>query len=482
MIRKFFKDSVIYSISGFLTKGISLILFPIYTRVFTPHDYGLIDYVAVLGSVVAVSVALEVTQGLAIYYAEASNESEKKEYSSTAIWFTLFCYTLFLIVVFVFRRQFAALLFDDESFVNIVLLAAITFWSSGLVYAVQNQLRWELKSVLSAKFSLFITIASIGSTIFFVLLLRQGVSGALWAQILANVSGLILGLYFTRSSYGFVFIKKKLQDMLRFSLPLVPSSLGVMAALYIDRISVKQMLTLTDLGIFGVGYRIASIVSLLMVGFQSALTPIIFANHKDENTPHSLALIFRFFVALALICFATLSLFAIDVLRLLTPPEYHRAAIVTPPIVLGVLLWQMYIFAPGLSLAKRTSIIGLMNVGSAVLNLVLNFLLIPYMDICGAALATAISAGSVFCINMYLSQKLYYVPHQWSKIIIAFISTLLIVFFSFNIDFGLLWNITFKLGIFVSLLLFFIYIKLIERKHVMLFINEVKKLIKNIDR
>jgi O-antigen/teichoic acid export membrane protein len=208
MIRKFFKDSVIYSISGFLTKGTSLILFPFYTRAFTPQDYGLIDYVAVLGSVVAVSIALEVTQGLARYYAEASNESEKKEYSSTAIWFTLFCYTLFVIMVFVFRSQLAHLLFDDESFVNIVLLAAITFWSSGLVYTIQNQLRWELKSVLNAKLSLFITITSIGSTIVFVLLLRQGVSGALWAQILANVSGLILGLYFTRSSYGFVFIKK----------------------------------------------------------------------------------------------------------------------------------------------------------------------------------------------------------------------------------------------------------------------------------
>ena len=265
--------------------------------------------------------------------------------------------------------------------------------------------------------------------------------------------------------------------MLRFSLPLVPSSLGVVAALYIDRIAVKQMLSLTDLGIFGVGYRIASIVSLLMAGFQSALTPIIYANHKDENTPHSLALIFRFFVALALIGFATISLFSIDVLRLLTPPEYHRAAIVTPPMVLGVLLWQMYVFAPGLSLAKRTSIIGLMNVGSAVLNLALNFLLIPYMNIFGAALATVISAGSVFCINMYVSQKSYYVPHQWSKIVIAFISTLLTVFFAFNIDFGLLWNIIFKLGIFVSLLFFFIYIKLIERKHIVIFIDKVKQLI-----
>jgi O-antigen/teichoic acid export membrane protein len=477
MIRKFFKDSVIYSVSGFLTKGISLILFPVYTKAFTPQDYGLIDYIAALGSVVAVSIALEVTQGLAICYAESSKESEKKEYSSTAIWFTLFCYTLFVIMVFVFRSQLASLLFDDESFVNIVVLAAITFWSSGLVYTVQNQLRWELKSVLSAKLSLFITVASIGSTVVFVLLLKQGVSGALWAQVLANASGLILGLYFSRSSYEFVFIKEKLQDMLRFSLPLVPSSLGVMAALYIDRIAVKQMLSLTDLGIFGVGYRIASIVSLLMAGFQSALTPIIYANHKDENTPHALALIFRFFVALALSGFATISLFSIDVLRMLTPPEYHRAAIVTPPLVLGVLLWQMYIFAPGLSLAKRTSIIGLMNVGSAVLNLALNFLLIPYMNIFGAALATAISAGSVFCINMYVSQKSYYVPHQWSKIVIAFMSTLLIVFFAFNIDFGLLWNIIFKLGIFVSLLLFFIYIKLIEHKHIILFIDKVKQLV-----
>lgn len=52
---------------------------------------------------------------------------------------------------------------------------------------------------------------------------------------------------------------------------------------------------LDDVGIYGVGARIASLVALLMVGFQSGYIPIVFHNHAAPETPLQMARVFRYF-------------------------------------------------------------------------------------------------------------------------------------------------------------------------------------------
>ena len=76
----------------------------------------------------------------------------------------------------------------------------------------------------------------------------------------------------------------------------------------------------------------------------------------------------------------------------------------------------MYIFAPGILIAKRTKYLIWINVFSALLNSVLNYILIPLMGIVGAALATMLSYLCVFIVYMVISQQLYTVPHRWRSI------------------------------------------------------------------
>jgi O-antigen/teichoic acid export membrane protein len=76
----------------------------------------------------------------------------------------------------------------------------------------------------------------------------------------------------------------------------------------------------------------------------------------------------------------------------------------------------MYIFAPGLAIEKRTRLIAGINVVGSVLNIALNYVLIPYMGILGAAVATAVSGLVIFLLTMQQSQKMYNVPHNWLKI------------------------------------------------------------------
>ena len=209
-------------------------------------------------------------------------------------------------------------------------------------------------------------------------------------QLIGTIAGATLALWLSRYLYRLTFDRAALGAMLRFSIPLVPSGIGVLVTLYIDRVAIRTLMTIADVGLFGIGYRIASITGLLMVGFQVALTPLIYANYRDPRMPDELATIFRAFVGFAVLIILGLGpLFAREILVIVATPTFYPAAAVVPLLAPALLLSSMYVFAPGLAIAKRTGPIAAIHISSALLNTALNLTLIPLLGISGAALATA---------------------------------------------------------------------------------------------
>ena len=90
-----------------------------------------------------------------------------------------------------------------------------------------------------------------------------------------------------------------------------------------------------------------------------------------------------------------------------------------PSLVLGIIFAQMYIFTPGMALAKKTSLILIINLVAVALNFILNFLFIPKFGI-GESFATLCSGAILFILNMISSQRFYFVPHEWLKLFIVF--------------------------------------------------------------
>jgi O-antigen/teichoic acid export membrane protein len=114
--------------------------------------------------------------------------------------------------------------------------------------------------------------------------------------------------------------------------------------------------------------------------------------------------------------FLVLTLFAPDILRLLTTEPFYSGAVTVIYLVPAILLGNMYIFAPGISIAKKTHFFIWINVGGAIVNIGLNYVLIPRIGIVGAGLATLLGYSAVFTAHMVLSQRFYPVPHQWCRI------------------------------------------------------------------
>ncbi len=419
MLARFLRDSAAYGLTSVLVRGVSLILVPLYTRVLTPRDYGIVDILTVTSAIVAVTVALEISQALARFLPDAHDDMERSAYASTALWFTLAMYALFAVLVVVFAAPLSAIILDDASHQTIILIALPTVVGSGVFYLVQNQLRFQLRVRQYVVSSATYTLVGIAFTVLFVLALRWGVIGVFAGQTVGAAVGISLSFAYARDVYRPVVDWTRLREMLAFSVPLIPSSVGVFIALYVDRIAVKELMSLADLGLFGIGYRVASVVSLVMIGFQAALTPLVYTHYRQSETPRELARVFSFFMGLAIVIALTLSLFSREIVMTLTTPAYYEGAVVVPLLVPALLLSNMYIFAPGLGIAKRTGITSMINLSGAALNTALNLVLVPRLGIEGAATATLISAAAVFTAYVITGQRHYRVPYQWGPIAIA---------------------------------------------------------------
>ena len=418
LLRQAISHSAQYGAAALVSRAASLVIVPVYTRVLAPSDYGQLDLLIAFGSLAQLTVALEVSQGLARHYADAASPGDRRLLASTSLWFSIAAYMAFVLVTTAVATPLSALIIG-RSAPDLVVAAAVWIFSGGVFYLVLNQLRWMLDPRGYAVVSVFGTVASIAFSVALVVAGHLGVLGVLLGGTIGNALGLGLGIYQARSVYGATFSLGRLRQMLSFSLPLVPSGVAVFVTLYVDRIAISRLMTNADVGLFGIGFRLAAVSSLLIVAFQTAITPIVYQRHREPEAPAQLAAIFRAFAAVALGLSLALAMFADEIMRVFTTPPYYASAAVVPLLAPALVLSGMYVLAPGLAIAKRTGSIAIVSVAGALLNTALNLLFIPAFGIVGAALATFLGAGSMFSAYMILSQRLYPVPHRWGPLALA---------------------------------------------------------------
>jgi O-antigen/teichoic acid export membrane protein len=433
VIRQFFKDSFLYGISSVVIQGIPILVLPVYVRLLSPLEYGALEIITIFAAFVNLTVALEIMQGFARHYPVARTEGEKHEYASTALWFTLAAYGLFVFFALLFSRPLTAMILHAAAWENTLHVAIVATGLNGVYLLLQNQLRWQMKPLAYVTASMTYISLSISSGIFFIISYQTGVAGVFYGQI---IGAFVAGCYawiMGRANYAFIFSRTRCEEMLTFSLPLIPSSISVIVASYVDRIAIQNLMTLDDVGIYSSGFRVASIANILMAGIYFSLTPLIYQNYRKERTPKELANIFIYFLCGTLPVLMGLSLFSREMLWLFTTPPYYGAWSIIPVLAVASICSKLYIFAPGLDIEKKTTMIALINIAAAVVNIALNLLLIPHLGILGSALATLTSAALLFFAYMHMSQKFYPIPYKWGVMLMACLVSALVILIAYLI-------------------------------------------------
>lgn len=410
------RDTLIYGAAAILSRGLALLTLPIYTRVLAPDDYGALETILVAGTLAAMLVPLEISQALARLFNEVEPGAARRRMASTALWFTVAMYAAALSGVLAIAAGAADLLLGSPAMADIIRLGGVLIAVNGIFYLLQNQLRYELRSGAYALLSSAYAILTLGLGALFGFVLDGGLIGVLLAQIIAAALSVALGLAQLRSSYALELDRHVLRDMLAFSLPLVPSALATFLTLYANRLFLNTLAGLEAVGLFAVAVRVATVVTLPLLGFQAALTPLIYAHYKSPDTPMRLARIFEAFTLIALGGCLVVGLFAAEAIAIVADPRYATAAPLVLGLALSALLSQGYIFFPGIALARKTNWQLYVFLFSAIISVGANWTLIGRFGVAGAAAAT-VGSGIVFMsVWIAASQRLYPLPIRWCRL------------------------------------------------------------------
>jgi O-antigen/teichoic acid export membrane protein len=269
----------------------------------------------------------------------------------------------------------------------------------------------------------------------------MGIFGIFLGQTLAAGAFTAYAIYLGREWYRLQFDLLVLKRLLRYSLPLVPGTLTYFLILYVDRLTLNEFRGLDDVGVYGIGARLASVVKLFLTGFQGAWAPIVFSTFRESGAPDRFATVFRYYLFIVSAILIGLSFYSKEILLLLTTETFSRAYVVVPLLVLSAILASIAeYFTYGIQIAKKTHYRMLLNAAVLMLSLILNLALVPRFGIIGAALSGVISFTLLTIVAMRLSQRLYHIPHKWLRIgagtLLAIVASNLVIIFGNRVSFA----------------------------------------------
>jgi O-antigen/teichoic acid export membrane protein len=207
--------------------------------------------------------------------------------------------------------------------------------------------------------------------------------------------------------------------MLVFGLPLVPTAVSAWALALVDRIILARVGSLSQVGQYAIANRLASLLLIGVSAFLLALTPFLFQTFSEhagqEKAARARILTYLTFI----VSFAGLiiTLFAKEVLELLAP-QFDDAYLAVGPLALGTAAYGISaVLTNGIALAKRTIYLAVFGIAAALINIGLNFVLIPPLGIVGSAVATTVGFGVLALSYYWISQRIYPTPYEPRKIL-----------------------------------------------------------------
>jgi len=424
------KNAVIYAIGNVCVRAASLLLIPLYTHSLSIRDYGLLTTLLISIQLMVIFMSVGMRTALLRFAKEYELDNRIGDLLGTSSSINLLAGLMVASASFAFLVPFfRSILHTDHvhSYMGMACCAALLQSLSFHIMTYYRAWNQALKFMITG-----ISTALILFVVNFVLLyvLKLGIIGALSALITTyTVILLFLSIdVFSRTGIG---ISVSLaQKLLRFGFPLVFSMSGEIiiggASIYF----LSYFFGLEVVAVYSLGYKFAQILGMTVVlPFSLAFLPYVFTNLDSQGIKEKISRALTYLVLATAFMSVCILLGSRILLPLIAPPEYSSAFLVTLLLLPGIAFLGPLRFGETLlTIVKKTHIVGFTMIICAILSVILNYTLIPFVNWYGAVIAlntSFILAGSAL-VNFGISK--FPVPIEWKRLCIT---ASLVIFFLF---------------------------------------------------
>ena len=417
-LKKLLSNTLIFTVGKFVSKLIVIFMLPFYTSYLTSAEYSTADLITNLCNLIIPLACLGVSEG--IFRNAAEREVDKESFFTNGMLLMLIGGAIFLVLspllnLFDYFSDYILLI------IAYVLASNIHSVCSQYVCAIGRTKLFALQGVVN-------TMLTVVLNIIFLVGFDMGVNGYVLSIVLADLITTLL-LVFTAKLYRAFKIRKTdrrvMWELMRFCLPLVPSTVFWWITGVSDRYMVAYMCSDEMNGLYAAAYKIPTLLTYVVVIFNDAWKLSAVSESKDrEGCSKFFSEVFKYYVAVMFAGGAFLAVGAQIFAKILFAESYFSAWVYIPILsaatvftALDTVLGSAYFTVKKTGMSFWTALIG------AVVNIAFNIILIPTYGAIGASIATLVSYFVVFLVRALTMHR--FIPFKMYPIRLA-INTILI--------------------------------------------------------
>jgi O-antigen/teichoic acid export membrane protein len=444
------KYSLIYVAGTALSRAIGFFMIPVYTRFIAPSDYGLMELIEIVISVMTIIMSLGVSEGMARFYYGEKGEEDRNRVVSTAILGLAIIGGSMVVFFCLFSGPIAKHLLDSAQNSYFLQIAITAAWFTMLSDLGLSYLRMIYMAKLFVTATTVQLLLALSLNIWFIVYREMGILGIFYSTLISQAV--------VSSVLAFVILRKTrmrlslaiLRELISFGIPLVPSRIGVMIGFMSNRFFLRWMTTadpvvaLTQIGLFSLGHKFGVIINRLVnAPFNSFWAPrrmeLLLSGNTDAR--RTVARICTYAVACLLYLALLLSAGVESLIDIMADPRYKGAHVVVPFVALSyVFLGLETHFSAGIFHQKKTKWASYITFCSVPLILLWNYLLIPRWGLIGAATSN-LAGGFLRVVLLYVvSQRLSHIPYEVGRLCLIFAVSFVLYFLAQAVAFSSPWH------------------------------------------
>ena len=401
--KSLFSNVLQFGLTTFISRAIVFLMVPLYTYCLTTEEYGVVDLLNTTVQLVLPFATLQVQD--AIFRFSLDNKYRKEDVFTIGIRILGVGTIIFSVLLLIAGQTQIIALNSKYLFYMIFSVASGGFRNISIYFCKGID---KIKSIAISNVGT--TLVIVVCNLCFLLLLKWGIYGYLLATCIGNCFG-CLWLFFDAKLYRYFTLRVTdrglIQNIIVFSIPMIFSAISWWANNSLDKYILQYYCDSSAVGLLAAAYKIPAILSLLGSAVSSAYSVSAVKEFDKNDSDGFLGYSYHMISSCYVIICVVLIVMNIPLAKMLFSNDFFAAWEYVPPLICSALFSLLSLCCEQYFVAlKKTHIIAVTAVGGAVLNLILNILMIPRFGAYGAAVATCVSFF-VAWLSRYLILKHY---------------------------------------------------------------------------
>lgn len=448
VLKKFFKDTIIYGIAAVLPKVINFLLVKVHTDALPKAAYAENANFYILASLFSVLLTFGFETAFFRFFKKETDKDVLVGTSFISLIVSAFIFLLlaisfsdWLIQIFGFSKN----PLQFKLFVSIMAIDVLAVIPFAFLRATNRPIKYMVIKLINVGVIVFINLLFLKYIPQYIIQ-KQGFSLSLQtiynstAKVnfifIANLIGsslvfLLLLPYLFKFKWR--FSKPLFLKMIRYSWPIAVAGVAYIINENLDKILIGNMIGNAKMGVYAACYKLAIFMNLYNMAFRLGAEPFFFSYSDKKNAKETYAKILNYFVIIGSLVLVVIVAF-IDVLKVpFINSAYWEAIIIVPIVLLANLFLGIYHnLAFWYKLTDKTKYGMYFSIIGAMVTVIVNLLLIPKLGFIASAWATLAAYGVMMLLSYFVGRKQYYIPYNIKKIIIYLTISISISFISFT--------------------------------------------------